>query len=117
MNAGFASLGQAATVEGVVLLAALAATVAFRLATGRIPLHGLLRDKRDGGFSATRAQALLATFGLAGTLLRALSATESPPRLDLGADPTLLLAAFGGAHGLYLYAKSTSAPRATPAPP
>lgn len=88
-----------------VFLAALAAIVLWQIATGRIGVAGLLRDKRGRGFSPGRFQLLLAT--LAGLVVyveeQMTAAPGTVPEL-----PEWLVWAMVGSQGLYLTGKSTS---------
>lgn len=97
-----------AFIQGMIMtfLAGLALTLAFLMLTGRICLHGLLRDKWDGSISPGRIQALVATIaGGCGYLVSALAhaGTGSLPPV-----PGELLAVLGASNGLYLAGKFNS---------
>ena len=90
-------------------VAALFALVAIKLLTGSINTRHLLHNKDAsgaGGFSATRAQALVFTLAAAGTYLG--QAMQAAPRHELPDVSNEILALVGASQVIYLGGKAYS---------
>ena len=93
-------------VTSLTFLLFLALIIFYQMLAGQIHVHGILRDKHDGNFSAGRLQALIATFIVAGSYLLNIqfdSNTNSMPPV-----PEELLIIMGGSYSLYLIGKLRS---------
>jgi len=82
------------------ILGAMAFIVGYQLLTGQIRTKGLLSDK-DGSFSPSRVQMLVATLAAAGFVLA--QTIKDPTHFPT--LPTEMVLALGGSHGVYLGAK------------
>lgn len=103
-HSGLLALARA---EAMVIVGGVLIVVCYQIVTGRIPLRGLLRDKRTGAFSASRLQALLATFGMAGALFAgSMGDAGGGSRIGFAVEGPEFVVGLGASHFVYLWSKS-----------
>lgn len=103
------SLYSAGEYAGFALLFGFFGAILWKIASGKIPLDGLL-DSKDGGgnrsYSVERAQLLVFTLLVAGKYT--LDVIQNPRRNSLPDLPVELVAVLGGSQAIYLGGKAWS---------